>query len=634
MPESSDRSDESRALPPNPTARPVPVVAAPAFEQEPWEIPAPPGIFKRWSRGWRLLLVLAVLGIGYLNWRGGRDYYYVKAWRARGIAADAAAASASGKPEEAAALLDKAAILAPLDPTVMRTIADFCEPRQDIMAIYALRQVIKSGESTPADVERLCRLALDWGRPELAVTESLKEWAATPPGSLSVLQLRLSALWLASRGQYQEGEQRFRQALASASGTPDAAQLEVALSRLLMNAASSAGMAEAAAAEPLRRLSGIAYSPSAPLPVRTEATRLLAGLLLHPDRRPLLTPVRADLLRNAFADLAQLAKKDPATASGYELAAVTVDLTANPEKRAAIISAVLTQALVSPIPQRLATAHWLNENQASREAIALCDRTPEQASDTAWFTVRMDSLFALKEYVTATQLLESPTQPLAPHIQQLFLYRIAVAAGKDATALATRRQELEKAASRAEPKGALSTAENLEKSGDTETALALYTSVKAHPHAGLTARLGMVRCLDADPTRTSDLIKALESVLQLWPQSDQARNDLAYLRLLDGKPGPDDLSLVAQLHRESPWYLSFRISAALAQLHQKNPAEALALLQSEPIPWDRVRPGWQAIYAGILTANGQTAEAQTIAARLDGTPLRPGEQKLFNSIRN
>ena len=142
----------------------------------------------------------------------------------------------------------------------------------------------------------------------------------------------------------------------------------------------------------------------------------------------------------------------------------------------------------------------------------------------------------------------------------------------------------------------------------------------------------MVRCLDADPARTSDLIQALESVLQLWPQSDQARNDLAYLRLLDGKPNPDNLTIVATLNQESPWFLSFRITAALAQLHQKNPAEALALLTSEPIPWDRVRPGWQAIYAATLTANGQTAEAQPIATRLKNAPLRPGEQKLLDPL--
>ena len=113
----------------------LPAPASDEREVEPWEIPQPRNLLQRWVRGWRLLLLISVLGIGYVSWRGGRDYYAFKAWRARGIAAEAAQASAAGSPEKAAALLDQAAILAPLDPSVMRTMADFCEPRQDIMAI-------------------------------------------------------------------------------------------------------------------------------------------------------------------------------------------------------------------------------------------------------------------------------------------------------------------------------------------------------------------------------------------------------------------------------------------------------------------------------------------------------------------
>ena len=113
----------------------------------------------------------------------------------------------------------------------------------------------------------------------------------------------------------------------------------------------------------------------------------------------------------------------------------------------------------------------------------------------------------------------------------------------------------------------------------------------------------MVRCLDGLPDRSADLIKTLESVLQLSPQSDQARNDIIYLLLLDGQPTKDDLITAAQLDKDSPRYLSFRITAALAKLHEEQPAEALALLERDSIPWDRVRPGWQAIYAAALKAN-------------------------------
>ena len=177
------------------------------------------------------------------------------------------------------------------------------------------------------------------------------------------------------------------------------------------------------------------------------------------------------------------------------------------------------------------------------------------------------------------------------------------------------------------PEAVFSAAKNLELSGDKLTAYNVYSTLKGHPTAALPARLAMVRCLDGLPDRSADLIKTLESVLQLSPQSDQARNDIIYLLLLDGQPTKDDLITAAQLDKDSPRYLSFRITAALAKLHEEQPAEALALLERDSIPWDRVRPGWQAIYAAALKANGRKEEAHLIAARLKDVPLRPGEKK-------
>jgi hypothetical protein len=605
----------------------APVLALESEEfPEQWNPSSEPNLIQRWLKGWRLVIVLAVLALAYLKWRGSRDYDSFKTWRAQGTAADATAAAAGGDLEKAISLFDKAAILAPLDPAVMRSLADFCEPRKDVTAIHALRQVIRSGEATPADYERLCRLALDMGHAELSHVPTLQEWCKASPDTLSITQLRLSAIWLASRGQYLDGGNRLRQALTLADGTDQTPMLQVALARLIINAASSSGMAENAAHEPLQLLTGVAYSPSAPLDLRIEATQLLGGLLLHPARRELLTPLRADLLHTGFMDLArEIAPKDAKRAISYELAASTVDYTAYPERRPAIIQSVLEKATTAGTA--LPTAGWLNENQCYKEALDLCSKYNDSGGGSDWFTAKLDALFALKSYDEARSLLNLELQPLPAHLQQLFLHRIDLAQGRDAETLDTRRKELEKAAFRATPEEVFSTAENLERSGDKLTAFNLFSTLKVHPKAALLARLAMVRCLDGLPNRSSDLIKTLESVLQLSPQSDQARNDLAYLRLLDGQPTKEDLTTVAQLDKDSPWYLSFRVSAALAKLFEEKPAEALALLERDSVPWDRVRPGWQAIYAAALKANGRREEAQVIATRLKDVPLHPGEKK-------
>ncbi len=596
-----------------------------------WEFTEGPSLARQWSRGWRLLLVMAVMVGAYGKWRGGRDYQGFKAWRARTLTAQAIQAMAGGLPEKASALLDQAAILAPREAVVMRAMADFCESRRDIMAVYALRQLVKIGASDEADRERICRLALDWGHPELILPEVLKEWEQADVKGLSLVQLRLSALWMVSRGLNREGEARLRLALQQAAGTAEVASLEVALGRMIMNAASATGMAESAAAEALRLLSGVAYSPTAEARLRAEATRLLAGLLLHPSRIQLLTPVRAELLCGAFRELAE-AEQDVAAAAGYELAAVSVELAAFPERKEALVRALVEKSATSSLEQRLAAARWFNEHGLPKQALDICLNSPEEQVKVPWFTARIDALFALREFDRARAALQFADDPLPEHLRRLFLYRIERESRPNVDALAAMRVELEQAVAKASSQEALSAAENLERSGDTETALSIYNGRKNDPSAGLGARLGMVRCLDVLADRTLDLVKALEGVLQLWPQSDQARSDLAYLRLLEGDPDADDVPAVLRLQKQTPWFLAFRVAAALAHLHENRPGEALVLLERNEVPWEKVRPGWQAVYAAVLDANGRKEEAREVALRVAKAPLRPGELRLIEKL--
>ena len=99
MPESTDPSLQ----PPPPSAGPevvtgrAVVTAFQELEDDTWEIPPPPGFVQRWRRGWRLMLLLLLLAVGYGSWRGGRDYYRFKQWRARSLAGDAAMASTAAE---------------------------------------------------------------------------------------------------------------------------------------------------------------------------------------------------------------------------------------------------------------------------------------------------------------------------------------------------------------------------------------------------------------------------------------------------------------------------------------------------------------------------------------------------------
>ena len=60
-----------------PDRDPLLVPAAPVLDSdseefsEPWEPAAEPNLIRRWLKGWRLVIVLA---LGNLKWRGGHDY--------------------------------------------------------------------------------------------------------------------------------------------------------------------------------------------------------------------------------------------------------------------------------------------------------------------------------------------------------------------------------------------------------------------------------------------------------------------------------------------------------------------------------------------------------------------------------
>lgn len=600
-----------------------PVLPPQELSDEEWEIADKPRWYQRWRRGWRLLLVLALLAGGYVMWRGRQDYQRLKQWRARSLAEEAMVKSAAGDFAGAQSLLDKAATLMPKDAVVMRRMADFCESRGDMMALFALRQLAISGQADAADWERLCRLAFDWGHQELAPSWLLNEWAAAPEEKLTPGQLKLSCRWMVMRGQREKAESRLLRALDRAP----AADIELTLCALRLGNPADSPEAAALVADALDRLERLSSDPGVSLADRTEAARLMATVLLRGANRRLLTDARALQLKQAFTSLA--AECAPSVALSHQLAATSVDLAAHPSRSGDFLRAVRLQAFRLPAPDRLTLARWLNDNGCHQDALTVCDRTEESAGDAAWFTVRLDAMFALKDLKGAADRLSAPGQPLPEITRELFLYRIEGAGGRDETGLKERRQRIEDAAASAAAADVFKAAEHAERLRDVDLALSLYRRVEKDERSGLSARLGIVRCLDANPERTDELMRALESVLQMWPQFDDARSDLIYLRLVTDTEQEEDRQVIAALAQQSPWFIAYRIPAALAELKQGHSASALALVDAGGVPWNRARNGWQAVYGAVLAANGRMDEARAISVRLMDAPLRPGERKLL-----
>jgi len=622
---------------------PVGEALHPVGKADDWEMPSERGLWGkvRWQwrqQGWvvRVSLVavlLGLLGFGYVMWRGDRDLAPVKAWRARQLVGQASADLARGDVPGAEQKNLEAVRLAPGEPLVLRQSIELAERRGDLRVLDLLRRLILTGQALPADRERLCRLALDWGQPGQVDRSVLEEWMAAPEDSLPLERLRLTALWLIHRGEVDLGLARLRLALARAENSPEAPRLETALASVMLSSQRETSVREAMVQEPLSRLFNVVYTEGNPLELRRQAAETLAGYLLVPWRRELLTPVRSDLLHGAFMTLAGLfSSSDPAVARRCELTAVAVDLTRHPERQEELLQEIRTKAATAPPAVRLVSAQWLQQNGFHQPALDLCDLPPRDRASSEWLTVRLEALISLGHVTTASQQLETWTGPLPPLFAPFIQYRIERALGSSAERVAVRVAALTRACARAASEEVLSTADSMEKLGDPVSAMALYTTLKNHPQAGLLARLGLVRCLQSQPERTAEFIAALNEMLLLRPLSGQARSDLAYLRLLINQPTNEDMTFASNLHRQSPEVPSARVLAALAQFRLNKAAEALALLEKAPLDWAQVPSSWRVVQAIVLAANDRLTEAKAVAARLEALPLRPEERLLLTAI--
>ena len=141
--------------------------------------------------------------------------------------------------------------------------------------------------------------------------------------------------------------------------------------------------------------------------------------------------------------------------------------------------------------------------------------------------------------------------------------------------------------------------------------------------------MAIVRYYEGKLDRTEELKAALEAVLESWPAMEDARNDLMYLRLVDGTAGESDLLGVREAMERAPELLANRVTAALAELLEGNAGRARECLAEYPVNWREVNPGWQAVEAAVAAANGEMERARASRVRLMGKPLRAGEQALL-----
>lgn len=591
--------------------------------------------WERWRRGWRLVVVVVGVAVAYGFWRGPTDYKAAKAWRGRDLAGQARGAMAAGDGESARRLLDRAGVLGPRDAVVLRTIADFAESLDDVMALYALRQLQSTGQADETDLLRQARLAFDWGRSELAPVEAVRAWATAPADSLDAARLEAGARWLAGRGRLVEAEVRLRRAIdtaAEAGEVAEARRLNLALARLLVSTARgrpTPARVDEAIARWLRVGQDPAAAPGEVAEAMEQAVTVVEAFIeISSGHEPEWAGAFSEVL--AY----RLDTAPDATRGRLRVAQASWDRQRRPWEGSVVADDLVLEALEAPAASAWHFGRWLQRHGFFEQAVRLAEaRLDGEKSTPDWFLLRLDGLFGQQQWESVRQTLEAPGAPISPTKRQLFLYRLAVASEADSTAIEAAQSGLRDALRTAEAAEVLEVASHLEAAGVRSLAIEFYRQIQRHERVGLPARLGLVRCLHQEPNATAELVDTLQSLLTLWPDSDEARADLAYLRLLPPQvPRADDMETARRLVEAEPQFLAFRVVAALAALRQGEPKQGLALTSGEPVPWDSVSPGWRTVHACVLAANQRPEEAGHLAASLTTSALRPGERELLRSF--
>ncbi len=605
-------------LPPQPPPR----------ENQTWSPPVSRTWPQRLLRGWGLVGTILCLLVLYGLIRGRQDYRNFKSFLSHQEVTKAMQLAAAGDDNGVIALLEKAGARTPNDAMVLRALADFNETRQDPMTLYALRKLVNNGDSAPEDRERLCRLAFDWGHAELADTETLRDWALSETTNLGLRPLELSARWMASRGQGAEAEGRLRKALQMAQDDMATPAIEVALARLLLNSPPAQMGSAGVIHECVVLLTKALERTSPPVPIHGEAAKLLSVLALKPEWAEHVTEATIERTRKALLAQSQ-ASESPVQAMDFRLQERVLQMKYRPSQKSEIVEEVVKLARTASEKERMVIARWLLSNDFSLRAMEICETIDQQLTNREWFTLRLDALHALKRYEEVKQLLAAPAQPLPQIIKAQFLLTEEKSLQAPEAAVEASRKAVRDAASRSEFKDTLNAAGVLERTGEVTLAMDLFQGLQNHSQAGLPARLGLVRCLSVQLERTPELIEALNSLLVLWPHSDEARSDLAYLRLLDKTHRQEDVAAVISLAQRNQWYLAYRIPAALALLRINESAKALKILDSTDVPWAQARAGWRAVFAATLAANQRMADARKWGEQLSLKELRPGERRLL-----
>ena len=533
-------------------------------------------------------------------------YRTLKNWRAQHLIHQSWDAFAIGDAELGHQLLREASQLSPGNLLLQRTAEMYQAWQGDGSALQKISDRVHSGHSDTDELLGFAELISATGRQQ-ELSETLARLPKNLPPGESLRRELLEAAMIAKKGDI-SGAASFCFSKAPLSPPGYAARLNTKGAFYLLDLHHAESTRRA-----IEILQNVARSGN---PSSLAAWRSLANLVLSPP--PEVKEVLSHREIDAMATQLPLLH---GAASSDRLKVAEMQIRSDPLQTESVLNRLMAVYAKADPREMLDLAWWLNARGYFSQAITFAgDERPRQ--DTAWLMVLLDAKDSLGQREDIPQLLGSKAAEGLPEaIKYMLLARNAMKKGDQAEA--------------EEDWGNVDGALHLETSATLENLAKFEEHIGALDHARsayreMTGRddskseglQGLIRLQPPDASAES-LIPLYEELLQASPKSKDALEGLTYLKLLAGEDIPKASTDARKLLAEQPDSISRISIAALACLKCGDFHGAAEIYEGKPIDWTTVPEQWRVIRSAVLRASGNVSSAESLAAIIDQSKLRP-----------
>ena len=268
----------------------------------------------------------------------------------------------------------------------------------------------------------------------------------------------------------------------------------------------------------------------------------------------------------------------------------------------------------------------MNRHRLFERAIAVFPPGPGVPEEL--LLVQLDALAGLKRWQELSDLLARVDLDLDPVLLALYRGRVALELGNRPLYDLGWKQALR--AGERDPRSLRYLADYAEKMKEPVRSVQAYEALAGLPGHEVEALMRLVR-LHERLGQTRMMFDTLQRLLKILPTDPIVNSDFAYVALLLGDTSVQPHERARVVYAVNPRLPAFAATYALAQWKGGLPVVALQSLEHVPREEWTV-PGWHAVYAAVLAANGRQADAKRVAAEILSQPLLPEERKLIEGL--